>query len=293
LESSKPHGSIGKENLPANWTWVLSGDPGYLPTQSWRRGAMRGVRTRFTFRQSVGTFPVWSPDGANIIFAAGTGVPDTIYQKAVNGAVEEKELLKEPGATLWPSDVSRDGRFLLYDSNDPNNPAREVDQWVLPLKGDAKPVLLLGTEFNEGFASFSPDGRWIAFLSEESGRIEVYVRPFVAGSSGPPSLDAGKWQVSKDGAQAARNIGPPRWRNDGKEIVYLAPNNAMMSVEVNGSGASFKLSTPKPLFTAPPNNGGDLTTDHKRLLLTTAAEQGAVAQVPITVVLNWQADLKK
>jgi Tol biopolymer transport system component len=139
---------------------------------------------------------------------------------------------------------------------------------------DGKQVLLLGTQFNEGLGSFSPDGRWIAYLSNESGRTEVYVRPFAAGPSGPPSLGAGKWQVSKDGAASAANMGPPRWRNDGKEIIFMDPNNAMVSVEVNGSGTGFQIGSPKPLFTAPTNNGGDWTSDHKRLLLTTPVAEG-------------------
>jgi Tol biopolymer transport system component len=183
---------------------------------------------------------------------------------------------------------------LLYNGQSPKNPKNGSDLWVLPLQGDGKPVLLLGTPFTEGLGSFSPDGRWIAYLSNESGRFEIYVRPFVAGPSGPPSLGAGKWQVSKDGARAATNLGPPHWRSDGKEIIFMGPNNAMVSVEVNGSGAGFQIASPKPLFTAPANNGGDWTTDHKRMLLTAPVEQGKpAAQTPITVVLNWQTDLKK
>jgi Tol biopolymer transport system component len=261
----------------------------------WMLDLSRGVRTRFTFRQGAGTFAAWSPDGVNIFFAAGAAsVTDTIYQKGVNGAGEEKEVLKDAGTDMAPTAVSRDGRFLLYNGQSPKNPKNGSDLWVLPLQGDGKPVLLLGTPFTEGLGSFSPDGRWIAYLSNESGRFEIYVRPFVAGPSGPPSLGAGKWQVSKDGARAATNLGPPHWRSDGKEIIFMGPNNAMVSVEVNGSGAGFQIASPKPLFTAPANNGGDWTTDHKRMLLTAPVEQGKpAAQTPITVVLNWQTDLKK
>lgn len=185
----------------------------------WMLDLSRGVRTRFTFRQSAGTFPVWSPNGSNIFFAAGaSSVPDTIYQKAVNGAGEEKEILKDTGATLAPADVSRDGRFLLYFDQGPKNPKNGYDLWVLPLRGDSKPVLLLGTPFTEVLGRFSPDGRWIAYLSNESGRFEVYVRPFVAGPSGPPSLGAGKWQVSKkrgiDGHQYGTAPLAERWQGD-------------------------------------------------------------------------------
>ena len=261
----------------------------------WMLDLSRGVRTRFTFRQSPGTFPVWSPDGNNVFFAAGSSsVTDKIYEKAVNGAGEEKEVLKDTGTAMSPTDVSRDGRFLLYYAQGPKSLKTAIDLWVLPLQGNRQPALLLGTPFNEGQGSFSPDGRWIAYLSNESGRPEVYVRPFVAGTSGPPSLGAGKWQVSKDGASTASNFGPPRWRNDGKEIIFMDPNNAMLSVDVNGTGAGFQIGSPVPLFTASTNNGGDWTTDHKRLLLTTPIDQGtAAAQTPITVVLNWQADLKR
>jgi len=261
----------------------------------WMLDLSRGVRTRFTFRQGPGTFPVWSPDGNNVFFAAGAStISDTFYEKAVNGAGEEKQLLKEAGASLTPSDVSRDGRFLLYSAQSPRSPKTGLDMWVLPLQGNSQPVLLLGTPFTEGLGSFSPDGRWIAYFSNESGRVEIYVRPFVAGPSGPPALGAGKWQVSKDGAAGAANFGPPRWRNDGKEIIFRDASNTMLSVEVNGTGSGFQMGSPVPLFTAPNNNGGDWTTDHKQLLLTTAIEQGTpAAQVPITVVLNWQADLKK
>ncbi len=275
--------AMGRDNPPAG-----RGD-------LWMLDLSRGVRSRFTFRQSTGTFPVWAPDGSNIFFAAGaSSVTDTIYEKAVNGTGEEKEILKDVSAGMVPTDVSRDGRFLLYYAQTPKSPKTGTDLWAFPLQGESKPVLLLGTPFTEALGSFSPDGRWIAYASNESGRFEIYVRPFAAGASGPASLGAGKWQVSKDGAVPALNMGPPRWRNDGKEIIFMGPNNAVMSVEVNGSGTGFQIGSPKLLFTAAANNGGDWTTDHKRLLLTTplAADKPAT-QTPITVVLNWQADLKK
>jgi Tol biopolymer transport system component len=161
----------------------------------------RGVRTRFTFRQSLGSPAVWSADGSRIIFAAGNTL-DTIYEKDSSGAGEEKELLKKPNEIKIPSNWSRDGRFLLYSTA--NVPRTGVDLWVLPLEGDRKPVLLLGTEFDERGGSFSPDMRWIAYDSNESGRYEIYVRPFNASGSSAPSLGAGKWQVSKDGGNSAQ-----------------------------------------------------------------------------------------
>jgi len=250
----------------------------------WLLDFARGVRTRLTFRQSLGSNPVWSPDGSRIAFSAGDS-PDTIYEKSASGACEEKELLKKPGEVSLPTSWSHDGRFLLYTAT--NVPKTGADLWVLSLEGDRKAVPLLRTEFNEGNASFSPDGRWVAYVSNETGRNEIYVRPFVASGSSGPSLGEGKWQVSKDGGNN------PRWRADGKEIIFMF-NLAVMSVDVNGNGAGFQMGTPKQLFTAPANNGWDITTDGKRFMMIVPPNQGAqTAATPITVVLNWQADLKK
>jgi eukaryotic-like serine/threonine-protein kinase len=257
---------------------------GQAPGDIWLLDFARGVRTRLTFRQSPVSSPVWSPDGSRIFFSAGNP-PDTIFEKAVSGAGEDKELLKIPGEAKVPSSVSRDGRFLLYFTA--NVPNTGNDLWLLPLDGQGatgKPVLLLGTNFNERYASFSPDGRWIAYFSNESGREEVYVRPFVSSGSSGPRLGEGKWQVSKDGGVL------PGWHADGKEIIFSGPNNAMMAVDVNGSGAGFQMGTPQRLFTIPTNQGWDVTADGKRFLMTVAPPQGSGA--PITVVLNWQADLK-
>jgi eukaryotic-like serine/threonine-protein kinase len=250
----------------------------------WLLDFARGVRTRLTFRQSLGSYPVWSPDGGRIAFSAGDS-PDTIYEKSASGAGEEKELLKKPGEIMLPTNWSHDGRFLLYISV--NVPRTGSDLWVLPLEGDRKPAVLLRTEFNEVNGSFSPDGRWVAYSSNETGRNEVYVRPFVASGPAGPSLGEGKWQVSKDGGTS------PRWRADGKEIIFLF-GPAMMSVDVNGGGAGFQMGTPEQLFRAPTNNGWDVTGDGKRFITIVPPNQGIqTAPTPITVVLNWQADLKK
>jgi eukaryotic-like serine/threonine-protein kinase len=188
---------------------------------------------------------------------------------------------------VLPTSWSHDGKFLLYyTANTPNTGA---DIWVLTLEGDLKPTALLATQFNEAYPIFSPDGRWIAYVSNESGRIEVYVRPFVASGPNGPSLGEGKWQVSKDGAVTAL----PRWTGDGEEILFMGPGNAMMSVGVNGSGPAFQMGTPKQLFTAPSYSGWDVTADGARFLMSVDPGMAQATQTPITVVLNWQADLKK
>ena len=258
------------------------------PGDIWTLDFARGVRTRFTFRQSPGSPPVWSPDGSRIAFAAGN-LEDTVYEKASSGAGDERELLKKPGEIKIPTSWSRDGRFLLYNTF--TVPRTGQDLWVLPLEGDRKPVLLLGTEFNEREGSFSPDMRWIAYTSSESGRAEVYVRPFTAsgasGSSAAPSLGEGKWQISKDGGGLAK------WRADGKELIFRAPNGSPMAVDVTATGVAFQAGVPKQLFAMPPNVGDwDVTADGKRFLAAVPPVQ-QTAQTPITVVLNWEAGLKR
>src|SRR5262249_940218 len=165
-----------------------------------------------------------------------------------------------------------------------NTPKSGNDMWVLPLERDRKPSLLLGTDFQEGGAVFSPDGRWVAYMSNESGRNEIYVRPFVASGSAGPSLGDGKWQASRDGG------GQPKWHSD-KEIIFRF-QNARFAVDVNAAGTAFQIGTPKQLFTSAPDAGWDATSDGKRFMMLMSATP-QTSQTPITVVLNWQADLKR
>jgi eukaryotic-like serine/threonine-protein kinase len=251
----------------------------------WTLDFARGVRTRFTFSQSPGSEAVWSPDASRIAFGAGKDF-DTIYEKASSGAGDERELLKEPGKRHVPTSWSRDGRFLLYYSGTLKT---NLDLWVLQLQGDRKPALLLATPSDEMYATFSPDMRWIAYSSNESGRNEIYVRPFLAsGPSGLPALGEGKWQVSKDGGDYR-----PRWTADGKQIVFQAPphGTTKMAVDVTANGAALEIGVPQRLFQAD-DYGWDISPDGKRFLL--AVPQGRQnALAPITVELNWPALLKK
>jgi serine/threonine protein kinase/dipeptidyl aminopeptidase/acylaminoacyl peptidase len=249
----------------------------------WLLDFPRGVRTRLTFRQTSGSYPVWSPDGNRIIFAAGDTL-DTIYEKAASGAGDEKELFKQAGEIKTPTSWSRDGRFLLYNTNAVVKTVSDL--WVLPLDGNRKPVLLLGSEFAEAQGRFSPDMRWIAYQSNESGRTEVYVRPFQASGSSGPALGEGKWQVSKDSGTI------PKWRGDGKELFFRDRGGSPMAVDVSASGAAFQAGIPKLLFSVPNNDGWDIAPDGKRFLVV-APPVLQNAQTPLTVVLNWQADLKK
>jgi serine/threonine-protein kinase len=260
----------------------LSNAPGDL----WTIDFTRGVRSRFTFRASPGDWGIWSSDGSRIAFSAGNGA-DTLYVKPATGGIE-KELLHETGRVLLPDGWSQDGRLLLYSSSGGKTAA---DIWVLSLDGGHKPVPLLATEFSELESVFSPDTRWVAYTSNESGRYEIYVRPFIAsGPSGAPALGEAKWQVSRDGGAN------PRWIAGGRQIVFEASGTGtMMAVDVKGNGAAFEASTPRKLFQpaqAVSDFAWDVTEDGKRFLL--AAPQGELTgTVPFTVVLNWPTLLKK
>ena len=188
-------------------------------------------------------------------------------------------LLKSDAVEMRCTDWSRDGRFIIYERSDPKT---SYDLWVLPLTGGQKPFPFLQTEFNESQGRFSPTGAHVAYTSNESGRNEVYVRPFPAAS--------GKVQVSTDGGDQ------PRFRRDGKELFYLAPDRRLMTVAVKG-GESFEAGLPQALFETRIRDVTirryhyDVTGDGERFLVNTAVEQKASA--PITLVLNWTADLKR
>jgi hypothetical protein len=155
----------------------------------------------------------------------------------------------------------------------------------LPLFGDRKPLPFLQMPYNEAYGQFSPDGRWVAYLSNESGRDEVYVAPF--------PRPAGKWQVSTTGGVA------PRWRRDGKEIFYVAPDNKLMAAAVSGQASAFEVGAVQPLFEIHRNGpviGGylgynyDVAADGQRFLVNTVGEQAAA---PLTLIVNWQAGIRK
>jgi Tol biopolymer transport system component len=251
----------------------------------WLYEFARGTSTRFTFAPALDHFPVWSPDGKHIVFASNRGGHYDLYQKNSDGTGDD-ELLFRSDQDKAPTSWSRDGKFLLFSSTDPKT---AQDLWVLPMEGDRKPFPFLHTEFIEAQASFSPDGHWIAYMSTESGRPEVYVRPFTPpGSTGGASV-SGKWQISKAGGAL------PRWRGDSKELYYVE-SGKVMAVDISAN-PSFQAGIPKPLFNAAIDtvtNYGNLqvTPDGKRFL-TTAPTQQNVSENPVTVVLNWPSLLKK
>lgn len=197
-----------------------------------------------------------------------------LYQKNSGGVGVEEMLLKSDHAKI-PEDWSLDGRFLLYRDTDPKT---RFDLWVVPLAGDKKPQPVIHTPFNEFQGRFSADGRWIAYVSDETGRNDVYVQSFPVSES--------KFQISTAGGYQ------PRWRHDGKELFFLTAARQVMAttITVTGDGV-FTAGVPHSLFTANPvtltidRNSWDATPDGQRFLINSTGQQSSIG--PITVVLNW------
>jgi Tol biopolymer transport system component len=172
---------------------------------------------------------VWGADGTYLYFTNASSGAYNIYRKIFTG-VGSPEVVTPPGPPQVPADVSLDGRYLLYTSG---SYIASQDIWLLELNNRENRTPLIKSEFDELYPRFSPDGRWIAYSTDESGTSEVYVQSY--------SATGGRWQVSSNGGSQ------PRWRADGRELFYVAPDLKLMSVEVR-SGAIFDFDTPKPLF---------------------------------------------
>ncbi len=247
-----------------------------------------GAATRLAIGSPRDKHPVWSPDGSDIIFCSNRDGPYNLYHKRADSAKEEEALLKS-SEDKYPTSWRADGRFLLFTTV---NPKTKADIWVLPLEGGRKPFPFLISEFNERQARFSPDGHWVAYTSDESGQDEIYVRSFSMNSGGTAIEAGGKWHVSVgSGAE-------PHWRGDGREIYYRSLRDGkLMAVEIATrptlrAGTPRPLGAPVPFIKAWPDEGAgwDSTSDGKRFLVVTPP---ASKPQRFTVVLNWQAGLKK
>ncbi len=254
---------------------LLRRDPQVGRVELWIRDLARGAESRLT--SGIGSGPVWSADGTHIFYSSFPF--DKVYQKAANntGAEEVVDV-----AARVPMDASRDGRYLFMTTTG-NARKTAPDIWVLPLFGDRKPFPYLETEFQEDSPRLSPDGRWLAYRSNESKRSEIYVVSF-------PQL-GGKWPISTNGGVE------PVWSRDGRELYYYSLDNKIMAVDIKPSvpgSPQLQFSVPRALFevrirtTDSPNL--DVSQDG-RFLLPVLVQQEVSA--PMTVVLNWPQLLKK
>ena len=237
-----------------------------------------GSQTRFTdFAANRADFPTWSVDGQRIAFRFGGPGGVSIYQKPASSTEDPQVLVPLRGGLMTPTSWSPDGRFLIYQYT---AGATLWDLFVAPLDRnqimkDAPFIAFARTRFNEEDGRFSPDGRWVAYVSNESGVNEIYVRKF------NPDLSSGSASVGTSVLVSKSGGSSPRWRGDGKELFYLTPNGTMMSVEVT-PGSEFRAQTPAALFRTPASvMFGGVTADGKRFLLV---ERGTA---PFTVALNW------
>lgn len=246
-------------------------------TDVWLRDLSHGGMTRLTFDASSDGVPLWSPDGSRIAFTSNrTGALD-IYVKNANGSAAEEQVLVSPNNKQLQS-WSADGRWLVYYEQ---SPTTGRDLWVLDMtRRNEPPRVVANTPAQEILAQLSPDATWLAYQTNESGRFEIVVQSF-------PD-PGGRWQISTAGGVA------PRWRADGKELYFLAPDATMMAVPVSTAGSSFEHGPPVALFHARIVEGGIVSASRPeyavsrdgRFLINQPVASGASA--PITLVLNWQ-----
>jgi eukaryotic-like serine/threonine-protein kinase len=278
-------GGAGKPDVYANVALAPNGktvaldkvDMGSQNTDVWTYDLQRDTMKRLTFDPAIDSTAVWSPDGTRLLFASNRGHHFGLYVKNADGAEEEKLLALEASNKVdkYPSDWSRDGKYILYESGQ--------GLWIAAIP-ELKTRVFVNEPATVKNGQFSPDGRWVAYTSNESGKWEIYVTSFPEGR--------GKWQLSSDGGTQ------PRWRGDGRELFFLASDGKIMAVPVT-AGANFDAGAPVTLFQANPRElvasservTYDVTKDGQRFLINTQVKNAETQ--PMSVILNWQAGLKK
>ena len=288
LSTIGPPATDGQVVLSPNGKRAIAKDAPYNVQGDLWMLDLAGGRTRFTFGRDVYSPAVWSPDGERVAYSAGR-LGDTIYAKPASGLGDAQVLLKVPGLRHYPTSWSRDGRFLLYHTENAANTG--YDLWALSL-ADRQPHLLLGEAYNEWAGVFSPDMQWVAYVSLEIGPLaDVFVRPFRASKqTGQPSLGEGKWQVS-------RNFGNwPQWRTDNEILFNRAPGGtAVFAAPVRATDAAFVSGVPYQL-PFPPNRGVSSTPqfdrDGQRFLIQVPVDSPAPRH-SFSVLLNWPALVKR
>jgi Tol biopolymer transport system component len=255
-------------------------DPESFNTDVWVLNVGHGVPARLTFDPTIDETPIWSPDGSRILWMSQRGGGNNFYVKNATGSGSEDALSRSiPNLLALPNDWSRDG-WLLYTGSRPDY---IMQMWTFPVAGERKMRAFVHSQSSEVAGQFSPDGHWVAYSSNETGRWQVYVAPFRG--------TGGKYQISINGGEQAR------WRRDGKELFFLAPDKKLMSVAVS-VGAMLQFSEPVVLFqtrarepiSAEEVFTYDVSPDGHSFLINMTPEQGNAP--PVSIVLNWISELQ-
>jgi serine/threonine-protein kinase len=268
--------------LSPDGTRVAVAVPGSTAGDIWVLDTRRGSRTRITFDGNNQYYPVWAADGGSVFVSDAAGTKNRVRRAPASGTGAIETLLE--GEERYPTSASHDGRQLAFYQV---APPTSRDLWVLPLDGPRKPVPFLATPYDDSAGMFSPDGHWLAFVSNKSGQSEVYVRPY-------PLAGTQEYTISAGGGTE------PLWAPSGRELIYRHGND-VMSVPITVSAASLIAAPPVRLFT-----GGfafdvsvtqtmanyDIAGDGKRLLMLKAASGANQTTPPINVVINWAEELK-
>ena len=254
-------------------------DPQTRTRDLWLIDLVRGVPSRFTFEPRNENHPLWSPDGRDILYWSDATGAEGLYVKSASGAGEARQVAKGQDEMI-ASDWSRDGRFVFYSVTASGSKSQI---WVLPMSGGQAPARFLAGSFNYVQGRLSPDGRWLAYVSDESGRPEVYVQTF-------PD-HAGKWQISSTGGV------DPRWSAGGGELLYLSADQRLMSVAIR-TAPDFEAAVPKPMFVARVLLPGigirsyyAVTRDAQRFLVVSPRAGDALAGS--SVIVNWTAEIAR
>jgi len=252
-----------------------------MPPDVWIYDVALRTGTRLTRGRLAEHMPVFSPDGRRLVFAAIQKGRFDLHEISIAAGGGEEKTLLESENSKWPTDFSPDGRFLLFREFDR---ATLGDLKVLPLSGERRPRNFVATRYDEESGDFSPDGRWVAYASDESGRMEIYVASF---------LEPGRrYRVSSGGG------GHPRWSHDGRELFYLVGGKTMTAVSVKSEGPDLAFGSPQPLFDARVEmlvnaimrpSKYDVSADGRFLITVRASDK---PPPPLVLVLNWAEQLK-